>query len=188
METLYCRKLRDEEFSFWSHKTFYGSIWKINNNWKIIGGQNGAVPAVQSSCRPPAGPTIRPTATTTCTAAAPSSACKQSDTSSVPNNIASQNQDKRYFHFLFFCMLVSMLYKSWYTLQAIICWISITIFILIGIFLSVQTVQPLIVIYRRCNSVNYHWGCIQFIGHCLILLDPWCNIHLREEKTYQPPI
>jgi len=56
------------------------------------GGANGAVQPVQAISRPPAGPTTKPATTTTCSAA---STYKQSDTSSVPNNIASQNQDKR---------------------------------------------------------------------------------------------
>ena len=42
--------------------------------------------------------------------------------------------------------------------------------ILIGWFikLSVQTLQPLILIY-----INYHWDIHQFIGYCLVPLDPW---------------
>ena len=42
---------------------------------------------------------------------------------------------------------------------------------------SVQTFQPLIVIYRR----GFHWRCTQIFGHCRIPLDPqiWLLIKLK---------
>ena len=39
--------------------------------------------------------------------------------------------------------------------------------------MSVQTFQPLIVIYRMVNFCIIIGGVYQFIGHCLIPLDPW---------------
>ena len=37
---------------------------------------------------------------------------------------------------------------------------------------SVQTLQPLIVIYRRGNFEYHHWELHQFFGYCLNPLDP----------------
>ena len=39
--------------------------------------------------------------------------------------------------------------------------------------LSFQTLQPLIAIYRGGNFVNIIRDVNQYIGHCLIPLDPW---------------
>ncbi len=41
--------------------------------------------------------------------------------------------------------------------------------------LSVQTFQPLIVIYRRDDFVYHHRNVHKFIGLCLIPLDPWIH-------------
>ena len=41
---------------------------------------------------------------------------------------------------------------------------------------NVQTFKPRIFIYRRGKFMYHYWGWHQFIGHCLIPLDPWLFI------------
>ena len=60
------------------------------------------------------------------------------------------------------------------------------VWIVIGWFfkLSVQTFQPLFVIYRWDNFVYHHWYLHKFIGHCLIPLDPWQTIHTILSQSF----
>ena len=80
-------------------------------------------------------------------------------------------------HWAVFCTSSQSFLIRWLDIFGDFCLILICWFIefIVGL-LSVQTFQPLILIYWKGNFVYHHWGLYQFNGHCHIPLDP-CGFH-----------